>query len=122
MLDINKTISDPDLLLHDPEGHMYDLAPWSRNIAQRQARKEGLGDLSAMQWCVIHSLRGLYRKHGRALSARQLIQTIEQDFTAEGGRRYLYRLFPQGPISQGSRLAGVPEPPYAGDPSFGWFG
>jgi len=122
MFDINKMIDDPNLLRHDPEGHMYGLERWSRETAQLQAQKEGLGELSEMHWQVIHSLRGLYRKNGRAESAQQLIHMLEQDFVEEGGRRYLYQLFPQGPVTQGSRLAGVPAPPYSGDPSFGWFG
>ena len=41
MFDINKAISDPNWLNHDPEGHMYDLKRWSREIAQTQARVEG---------------------------------------------------------------------------------
>lgn len=122
MLDINKTITDPDQLSRDPEGHLYGLAPWSRAIAQGLAREEGLGDLSGMQWRVIYRLRSQYRKNGRAQSARQLMHAIEPEFAEEGGRRYLYSLFPQGPVSQGSRLAGVPAPPYSGDTAFGWFG
>lgn len=122
MLDINKAIDDRDVLRHDPEGHMYGLERWSREIAQCQARKEGLGELSEMHWRVIHTLRGQYREHGRAESARQIVRTLEKDFATEGGRPCLYQLFPQGPISQGSRLAGVPAPPYSADPSFGWSG
>ena len=122
MLDINKMIDDSNLNGHDPEGHMYDLKPWSRAIAQTQARVEGLGDLSETQWRVIGALRGLYRNNGRAGSARQLVRALERDFAIEGGRRYLYDMFPDGPVTQGSRLAGVPAPPYSSDSSFGWSG
>jgi len=122
MLDINKTINDPDLIAHDPEGHMYGLKPWSRQIAQIQARLEGLGELSETQWRVVLGLRGLYRKNGRAGNVRQLVRTLEKDFAIEGGHRYLYEMFPAGPITQGSRLAGVPPPPNSNDPSFGWSG
>lgn len=111
MLDINKAINDRDLQRTDPEGHMYDLDAWSYRIAQNQARREGLGDLSDTQWRVIHALRRLYRKNGRAESSRQLMQTLEKDFDPQGGRRVLYEMFPDGPVSQGSRLAGVPAPP-----------
>ncbi|MCX7169953.1 MAG: TusE/DsrC/DsvC family sulfur relay protein [Proteobacteria bacterium] len=122
MLDINKVVNDPNLLSHDPEGHMYDLKHWSREIAQNQARAEGLGELSETQWRVIHALRGLYRKNGRAESARQLVRALETDFAIEGGRRHLYEMFPDGPVTQGSRIAGVPPPPNSSDPSFGWLG
>lgn len=122
MLDINKALTDPNAFAHDPEGHMFDLEPWSRHIAQNMAREEGLGNLSDKQWQMIYRLRGQYRRNGRAESARQLMHAIEPDFAEDGGSRYLYRLFPQGPIAQGSRLAGVPAPPYSDDLSFGSFG
>ena len=122
MFDINKAIRGSNLSGHDPEGHMYDLKRWSRQIAQTQAREEGLGELSEMQWRVILALRGLYRKNGRAESARQLVRALEKDFAIEGGRQFLYEMFPDGPVNQGSRLAGVPPPPYSSDSSFGWSG
>jgi tRNA 2-thiouridine synthesizing protein E len=119
MQDINKTIANQASQGHDPDGNLHGLQPWSRTFAKQQALAEGLGELSETQWRVIYSLRGLYRKNGRAANARQLIHCLEEDFADEGGRRYLYQAFPKGPISQGSRLAGVPAPPYASDPSFG---
>jgi tRNA 2-thiouridine synthesizing protein E len=122
MLDINKALDDREVGGHDPEGHMYGLPRWSREIAKKNASDEGMDDISEMQWQVIYELRGMYRKSGSAKSAREVMQVLEKDFGEEGGRRYLYQLFPKGPISQGSRLAGVPAPPYSNDPSFGWTG
>lgn len=121
MLDINKSIENPGLADLDQEGHMYDLPRWSRSKAQEMAMKEGLGELSEAQWVVIHTLRAWYRQDGRARSASRLLRALEKDFVTEGGGRYLYRMFPQGPVSQGSRLAGLPLPAYSGDPSFGSF-
>ncbi len=82
-------------------------------------RDAGLGDLSDMQWRVIYLLRGIYRKHGRAENARQIIKQLESDFAEEGGRKFLYQVFPNVPVSQGSRRAGIPAPPYVADASFG---
>lgn len=110
MLDINKALNERGARHHDPEGHMYDLAPWTYATAQNQAQQEGLGDLSDRQWRVIHALRRLFRKNGRAESPRQLIHSLNQGFASEREFDNLYLLFPQGPISQGSRLAGVPAP------------
>ena len=120
MLDINKTISAPNHFDRDPEGHMYGLPPWSREIAQTEARAEGVGDLSETQWRVIHALRGLYRKHGRAKSPRQLMKSLRNDFAIDSDGQALYEMFPQGPITQGSRLAGVLPPLHSSDPAFGW--
>jgi len=121
MLDINKAMDDREFSPHDPEGHLQGLPHWSREVAKRLARAEGMDELSEEQWWVIYNLRGLYRKNGRAASARQVTRVLEQDFHDEGGLRHLYELFPKGPVSQGSRLAGVPPPPYSSDPSFGSF-
>ncbi len=122
MLDINQAINDRASGHHDPEGNLHGLPRWTRELARQRAREEGLGELSEMHWRVIHTLRGLYRKNGPARSAREVIRVLEKDFLEEGGRRYLYELFPKGPVSQGSRLAGVPPPPNSSDPSFGWVG
>jgi tRNA 2-thiouridine synthesizing protein E len=119
MLDINKGMENLESGGHDPDGNMLDLPDWSPAFAQQQALTEGLGELSETQWHVVYALRDLHRKNGRAENAREVIRHLEQDFAAEGGRRTLYQAFPKGPVSQGSRLAGVPVPPYASDPSFG---
>ena len=122
MLDINHIINERAHDRIDPEGHMYDLEHWSPLIAKQLALEEGIGELTEAHWHVIYALRNLYREQGRSENARVVMHMLEQDFEDEGGRRYLYELFPKGPVSQGSRLAGVPVPPYASDPSFGWAG
>lgn len=119
MLDINKTLGGPDSAPNDPDGNLYGLPPWSRTIAKQRAQDEGLGALSGEQWRVINALRGRYRSHGPAAHARQIVQQLASDFAEEGGRRFLYEAFPGGPVSQGSRLAGVPAPADASDRSFG---
>lgn len=120
MLDINHIINDAKHDEIDPEGHMYDLDHWSPLAARQLAREEGIAELTEDHWHVLYSLRNLYREYGGAANAREVLHMLEQDFSDEGGRRYLYELFPKGPVSQGSHLAGVPVPPHASDPSFGW--
>lgn len=46
-------------------------------------------------------------------------RAFTKQFSAEGGSRYLRRLFTDGPVSQGSRLANLPTPLFATDTSFG---
>lgn len=117
MLDINKA-ADSHLSEHDPEGYMFDLPNWSPLLAQKQAAAEGL-DLTDEHWEIIIYLRERYREHGRASSAREILRELEARFTDGHGRRSLYQLFPGGPVSQASRIAGLPLPPYASDASFG---
>ncbi len=115
MLDINKALAN---LQHDPSGNMFGLEPWSPLIAQRQAEVEGLF-LTDEHWEIIIYLRERYRAQGNPQSARVVLKELEQKFSEGDGRRNLYELFPGGPVSQGSRLAGLPLPPYSSDPSFG---
>lgn len=121
MLDINKSINDPNLAIQDPEGNMYGLPRWNSKIAQDLAYKDGMGELSPVQWRVLHSLRANYQKEGNSKSAHQILRSLAKEFATEGGARRLYRLFPRGPVTQGSRLAGLPMASYSNDPSFGSF-
>ncbi len=122
MPDINNIINDEALQHLDPEGNMYGLEHWSPLTVKQLAHADGIEELTEDHWHVIYALRNLYRENGRSANAREVMHILEQDFIDEGGRRYLYELFPKGPVSQGSRLAGVPAPPNSSDPSFGWAG
>lgn len=114
MLDINKATTSPN----DPEGHMYGLEPWSPQVAMQLAEAEGLV-LSDGHWAIINYLRDRYCKYGDAKNAREIAGELEEKFTDGRGRSVLYELFPGGPVSQGSRIAGLPLPPYSGSLSLG---
>lgn len=85
---------------------------------EQMAAEEGLV-LSGEHWTVIRYLRSFYRQHQDDYQLKALVEGLESKFGAKGGRRYLYRLFPGGPVTQGCRLAGVPVPGGSTDPSFG---
>ncbi len=110
MFDINKALS----ARNDPEGHMFGLAHWSPMFARQQAETEDIV-LADEHWAIINYLR----ERGDAKNAREIMHELEERFTDGCGRGILYDLFPGGPVSQASRIAGLPVPPYASDPSFG---
>lgn len=118
MLDINKAINNPLRYAHDPEGNLSDLAQWSPNHANQQADADGLA-LTEEHWEVIYYLRERFREHGNDAPARNVLHDLEVRFCDKHGRAYLYELFPLGPVSQASRLAGLPPPPHSHDLSFG---
>jgi TusE/DsrC/DsvC family sulfur relay protein len=115
MLDINKAITSTQT---DPDGNMFDLDSWSPLSAQRLAEAEGI-ELTEEHWEIVIYLRERYRAQGSAPNAREVLQELEEKFCEGQGRRRLYELFPRGPVSQASRLAGLPLPPHSSDPSFG---
>ena len=117
MFDTNKMTADT-VRDRGPQGMLAELDDWSVSLAEEIAREEGI-TLTAAHWDVINLLRENYRHHGLAPHARKLLNGLEERFGSEGGRKYLYQLFPRGPVSQGCRIAGLPLPAYSSDPSFG---
>lgn len=95
-----------------------EISGWSREAATEKARAEGV-DLTTEHWRVIDMLRATYLARGRAPHARILANMLDAEFAAAGGSKHLYQLFPGGPVTQGSRLAGVPAPHDSEDKSFG---
>lgn len=99
-------------------GHLGELEPWSEDMAMRMAREDGL-ELTDDHLAIIRYLRDCFADHGGIVNARTLTKSLEEEFAGMGGHKFLYNLFPMGPISQASRYAGLPMPPGTRDPSFG---
>jgi TusE/DsrC/DsvC family sulfur relay protein len=110
--------AEEDRLLWGIGSNLEGLDEWNESIATEKARAEGL-ELEEDHWTVLHYLRAQYDAHGDEVSAQKLITDLQERFEGKGGKRYLYQLFPEGPVSQGSRIAGLPEPRGANNPSFG---
>lgn len=114
--DINKLIQEPAA---DPD---FPHAPlnWTRDEAAEIARQEGL-ELTEDHWETIRALQNYYAHHEDAavINLRELHDALDEHFHPKGGIKYLYTLFPGGPIAQSCRLAGLKAPFMATDHSFG---
>lgn len=117
MLDILQSIDREGSKRLDPHGYMSELEAWSPQKAETMAFEENLA-LTAEHWKVIHLLREHYRFHGPS-KVRDLMEGLEEQFMLQGGMKYLYTLFPRGPLAQASRIAGLPAPALTSDASFG---
>jgi tRNA 2-thiouridine synthesizing protein E len=119
MTDINAIISSGDPS-GDPERAVraLEMGTFSREKAIEAARAEGL-ELSDLHFKVIAFLQDHYVRRGQSQRARVLAAALSAHFAAEGGTKLLYELFPNGPVTQGGRLAGVPVPADSKDASFG---
>jgi tRNA 2-thiouridine synthesizing protein E len=91
---------------------------WNRNKSVALAKREGIS-LNDEHWAVIVYLRSYYLEHGLPRFARTTASALKQQFSAQGGYKYLYQLFAGGPVTQGSRLANLRLPANATDVSFG---
>jgi|JRYC01.1.fsa_nt_gb TusE/DsrC/DsvC family sulfur relay protein len=95
-----------------------EIAAWNEARAAEQARADGI-ELTPAHLKAIRLLQQLYVARGPAPHARLLATELYDAFAAEGGSKFLYQLFPGGPVAQGSKLAGVPAPHDTKDLSFG---
>jgi len=79
---------------------------WNRNKSQKLAKLEGL-DLNDEHWAVISFLRSYYLWNGNQLNESQILEALNQHFLKLGGEEYLNKLFNEGVIAQGRRLANI---------------
>jgi len=120
----NKSRVDPSLANHfvdkfdfdgqifevTEKGNLKDASLWNEQIAEHMANKENL-PLTDEHWEVINYLRKFYFEYGVAPMVRLLMKYMKEQCGAEkSSEDYLYKLFPQGPARQGSRIGGLPEP------------
>jgi len=103
-------------------GMAFPHAPeeWTPALAEKTARAEGV-ELTPDHWEAVRCLQEFFARHETEplINMRDLHDALEEHFHARGGLRALYRMFPGGPIAQGSRIAGLKPPYLSKDTSFG---
>ena len=109
MSETNKTASFP-----------YAPADWSPAAGGYAASADGLqpGD---RHWEAVRALQEYFARHddGRGINMRELHDALDEKFHDSGGMKFLYKLFPAGPVAQGCRLAGLEPPAGSIDTGFG---
>ena len=90
---------------------------WTKAAAENTARSEGLV-LTADHWALVSALQEYFAKN-ETPHVRVLRDALDEKFHAKGGIKYLYHLFPRGPVAQGCRVAGLHPPAGSTDESFG---
>jgi len=92
---------------------------WNEKDARNMALAEGL-ELSNDHLEVLYALQEYYSRHeSKRINVRELHDALDEKFHHNGGMKYVYNLFPGGPIAQGCRLAGLKPPAGAADKGFG---
>lgn len=118
MTDIRQIVDDPHTVDPAKQNRLKQLHGWNREKSEKIALEEGV-ELTEAHWKVIVFLRKYYLEHGPAESGRELAEALDDEFSEQGGSRYLFELFPDGPVAQGSHIACLPVPAYTEDKSFG---
>jgi tRNA 2-thiouridine synthesizing protein E len=94
----------------DEQGYLQNSSQWHEQLAEEIALQEGI-TLTEAHWQVIHFVREFYLQYNTSPAIRMLVKAMKQKYGEDkGNSRYLYRLFPKGPASQATKIAGLPKP------------
>lgn len=109
-------IANPDLVA--ARDVPPEISDWNREKGARTAADEGV-EMTDQHWAVVDFLRDYYCKHGDEPAGHEVAEALDEAFADQGGKAALQKLFPEGPVAQGSRIAGLPVPTGSIDESFG---
>ena len=94
----------------DEEGYISDVSLWNQELAGMIAESENI-EMNDDHWEVVNFLRNFYEEYQIEPAARILTRAIKRTLgPGKGNSKYLYELFPSGPIRQASKIAGLPKP------------
>ena len=94
----------------DEEGYITDISLWNPELAGIIAESEKI-EMNDDHWEVVNFVRNFYEEYQIEPAARILTRAIKKTLGPEkGNSKYLYELFPGGPLKQASTIAGLPQP------------
>lgn len=94
----------------DKHGYLANVQDWDEQVAEEFAILEGIS-LTAAHWEVVHFVRQFYLEFNTSPAIRILVKAMAQQLGPDkGNSKYLFKLFPQGPAKQATRIAGLPKP------------
>lgn len=103
-------LDDGRVLPIDDRGYLLDPADWTPGVAETMAAQDGV-ELTDDHWALLAIFRDYFESFEIEPPMRALVKRAKECLGDEkGSSRYLYRLFPDGPGTQGVRYAGLPKP------------
>ncbi len=93
----------------DNHGHLLNRTEWCQSWAEQMALSEGI-EMSQDHWSVLNAVQIIFDETGDTPPMRLLIKLLRQQVSDTIDSRYLYRLFPDNPVRQASKYAGLPKP------------
>jgi tRNA 2-thiouridine synthesizing protein E len=94
----------------DSQGYLLDSTQWNEILATEIAKLESI-ILTDEHWQVVFFVREFYLEFNTSPAIRALVKAMQKKYGAElVNSRYLYRLFPEGPAKQATKIAGLPKP------------
>ncbi len=93
----------------DQYGHLTDRKIWNRSVAKQLAAGDQI-ELTSAHWSLIQAVQQIFDETGDTPPMRLLIKVLREKIDESIDSRYLYRLYPDGPVRLASKHAGLPKP------------
>jgi tRNA 2-thiouridine synthesizing protein E len=94
----------------DKQGYLLDSTLWDVALANEIATLEAI-TMTEEHWQVIYFVRDFYEEFNTSPAIRALVKAMQNKYGEEKiSSRYLYKLFPDGPAKQATKIAGLPKP------------
>jgi tRNA 2-thiouridine synthesizing protein E len=94
----------------DEEGFLLNRSDWNEEIAKAMAKADNL-ELTPEHWEVINFIREYNEEFQISPHWRELTKAVARKLGQDKGKpKYLYGLFPHGPVKQSCKYAGLRKP------------
>jgi tRNA 2-thiouridine synthesizing protein E len=94
----------------DEKGYLCERTCWTPAVAEALAAADGIA-LEEDHWAVIRIFQDFFEAYEVEPTMRALVRRVAQQLGGDkANSRFLYALFPDGPILQATRYAGLPRP------------
>jgi len=102
----------------DEEGYLVNPQDWSEEVAEKMASRQSQEDdvkLTETHWGLIHYFRDYYDKNKVHPTMHKLVMTLgkhhgQHFHDHKAYQKFLYELYPRGPVPELCKLAGLPKP------------
>ncbi|EKE77996.1 TusE/DsrC/DsvC family sulfur relay protein [Gallaecimonas xiamenensis] len=99
-----------DTIPRDKQGYLLNTADWREELAPLLAAEEGI-ELTEAHWEIVRFVRDFYAEYKTSPAVRLLVKSVKEKYGEEKGNSpYLFKLFPEGPAKQATKIAGLPKP------------
>lgn len=93
------------------QGFLVNANDWNEAVAMQLAEANNIS-LTAAHWEIIYFIREYYQQFKHLPTMRVFIKAIAKTLGEDkGNSRYLHTLFPDAPLRDACKLAGLPKPP-----------
>lgn len=91
-------------------GFLINQDDWNETVAYAIAAMDDI-ELTQAHWEIIYFIQDYYQKFNHLPNTRVFIKAIRNTLGEDkGNTRYLYRLFPDGPLKYACKIGGLPKP------------